>query len=312
MRNNATQYPRPVLNEYLNDFEGSKFEICNPTFDEKSDSIILHLSYELVCPGMEHFIADGYAKVLVRISCFRTSYRKVFELNAGETTDVVIDKKLVSDCIDLQGIIVAATPYNAYRLDEFNKNYFGEVPFSLRKGDVIANEPGMKIKLTTVLETVSSGVVQIAGDPSIDTLKVKYATVEETDLQYSNYITVLLPQKEYDTYRKLTQKKHLKYGIERFLQSSLILPAIVEAITLIKDEELTAEDEIEEHFVGTIWADSIVAALAKNGVDDITSTQKTAVEMANLILGDVASDAINDLMQKMTEWATIRQEEDIL
>ena len=34
--------------------------------------------------------------------------------------------------------------------------------------------------------------------------------------------------------------------------------------------------------------------------------------MANLILGDVASDAINDLMQKMTEWATIRQEEDIL
>ena len=96
------------------------------------------------------------------------------------------------------------------------------------------------------------------------------------------------------------------------MQSSLILPAIVEAITLIKDEELTAEDEIEEHFLGTIWADSIVAALAKNGVDDITSTQKTAVEMANLILGDVASDAINDLMQKMTEWATIRQEEDIL
>lgn len=312
MRNNTTQYPRPVLNEYLNDFEGSKFEICAPTFDEKADSIILHLSYELICPGMENLIADGYAKVLVRISCFRTSYRNAFELSAGEITDVVIDKKLVSDCIDVQGIIVASATYNAYRLDEFNKNYFGEVPFSLRKGDVIANEPGMKIKLTTVLETVSSGVVQIAGDPSIDSLKVKYAAVEETDPQYTNYITVLLPQKEFETYQKLTKKKHFKYGIERALQASLILPAVVEAIALIKDEELTDESEIEEHFLGTIWADSIIAALNQKGIDDIIGTQKTAVEMANLILDDVSSDAINDLMQKMTEWATIRQEEDIL
>lgn len=306
------QFPRPVLNEYLNDFEESKFEICNPTFDEKADSIILHLSYELICPGMEKFIADGYAKVIVRISCFRTSYRNSFELHADKVTDVIIDKKLISDCIDIQGIIVANALYNSYHLDEFNKNYFGDLYFSLRKGDVIANEPGIKIQLTTVLETVPSGVVQIAGDPSIDKLKVKYATVEETDPQYSNYITVLLPQKDFDTYRKLTQKKHLKYGIARFLQASLILPALVEAIARIKNEELTDEDENEEHYLGTIWADSIIDALAKNAIDDITGTQKSDVEMANLVLGDVASDAINELMQKMTDWATIRQEEDIL
>jgi len=34
--------------------------------------------------------------------------------------------------------------------------------------------------------------------------------------------------------------------------------------------------------------------------------------MANLILGDVTADSISDLMQKMNDWSTIRQEEDIL
>ena len=312
MRNNTTQYPRPVLNEYLKDFEGSKFEICDPTFEEKLDSIILHLSYELVCPGMEALISDGYAKVIVRLTCFRTSYRDVFELRAGEETEVIINKKLVTDSIDIQGIIVATQAYNGYRLNEFNKNYFGDIPFTLRKGDVVANEPGMKIKLNTVLEKTAAGVVQIAGDPTIEVMKTRYATLEEDEPLYSNYITVLLPQKEFDTYKKLTKKKHLKYGIERFLQSSLIFPAIVEAITLIKDEELSDPEDIENHYLGTVWANSLIAALAKNGIEDITSTQKTSVELANLILGDVTSDSINDLMQKMTDWSTIRQEEDIL
>lgn len=312
MRNNTTQYPRPVLNEYLKDFEGSKFELRDPTFEEKDDSIILHLAYELVCPGLEKFIADGYAKVVVRLTCFRTSYRNAFELKQGEITDVAINKKMVVDSIDVQGIIVATQAYSGYKLDEFNKNYFGDVHFKLRKGDVIANEPGVKVKLNTVPETIPAGVVQIAADPSLDCLKVKYASINETDPQFTNYITVLLPQKEFDVYKNLIKKKHLKYGIERFLQASLIFPVVVEAITLIKSEELCEQEEDEEQYRGTVWAESLTDALAKKGIEDIAETQKTAVEMANLILGDVATDSINDLMQKMTDWSTIRQEEDIL
>jgi len=60
-----------------------------------------------------------------------------------------------------------------------------------------------------------------------------------------------------------------------------------------------------------LWADSIMSALEKHGINDILSTEKTCVELANIILGDVSSDAINDLMEKMSAWSTIRQEEDI-
>ena len=52
MRNKTTEYPRPVLNEYLRDFVESRFEICDPIIEETSSHLVLHLAYELVCPGL--------------------------------------------------------------------------------------------------------------------------------------------------------------------------------------------------------------------------------------------------------------------
>jgi hypothetical protein len=123
---------------------------------------------------------------------------------------------------------------------------------------------------------------------------------------------VWLPDKEYSLYSSLTNKRHLKFGIERFLHASLFLPAIVDAISLLKREEELDESDIEVHYVGTIWANSILEALKKNGVEELSTTTKTNVELANLILGDVVSDALNDLMKKMNDWSKPRHEEDIL
>ena len=312
MRNKTTEYPRPVLNEYLRDFVESRFEICDPIIEETSSHLILYLSYELVCPGLEKLIADGYAKVLVRITCNRTFYREVMDLKPGETAEVKIEKRKVTESLYIQGIIVSTQSFSNYKLEEFNKRYFGNVPFNIRKGDVLANEPGLDIKLNTILEKNAAGIVQIGVDPTISSMKVTYGSLEETDPKLTNYIVVWLPDKEYALYSSLTNKRHLKFGIERFLHASLFLPAVVEAISLLKREEELDESEVEVHYIGTIWANSILDALKKNGVEELLSTTKTDVELANLILGDVVSDALNDLMKKMNDWSKPRHEEDIL
>ena len=312
MRNKTTEYPRPVLNEYLRDFVESRFEICDPIIEETSSHLILHLSYELVCPGLEKLIEDGYAKVLVRITCNRTFYREVMDLKPGETAEVKIEKRKVTESLYIQGIIVSTQSFSNYKLEEFNKRYFGNVPFNIRKGDVLANEPGLDIKLNTILEKNAAGIVQIGVDPTISSMKVTYGSLEETDPKLTNYIVVWLPDKEYALYSSLTNKRHLKFGIERFLHASLFLPAVVEAISLLKREEELDESEVEVHYIGTIWANSILDALKKNGVEELLSTTKTDVELANLILGDVVSDALNDLMKKMNDWSKPRHEEDIL
>ena len=312
MRNKTTEYPRPVLNEYLRDFVGSRFEICDPVIEESDDFLVFHISYELECPGLEELINQGRAKVLVRITCNRTMYRDVMSLLPGGIAEIKVDKRKVTESLYIQGMIVATEAFNNYKLDEFNKKYFGNIPFNIRKGDVLANEPGMDIKLNTILESNAAGIVQIGVDASLTSVKVTYGSMEETDPRLTDYIVVWLPEKEYKIYSDLKNKRHLKFGVERFLHASLFLPTIVEAISLIKQEEDLDEGDVEVHYIGTIWANSISNALKKNGIEDLSSTTKTNVELANIILGDVVSDSLTDLMKKMNDWSKPRHEEDIL
>jgi hypothetical protein len=219
---------------------------------------------------------------------------------------------MVSDSIDFQGVIVATQNYDSYKLAEFNQDYFDGAIFKIRKGAVLANEPGLKIKLNSVLEKNASGIVQVTGSPSITEMKVNYATVEETDPALTNYIVITLPDAEYKNYAKLRTKKHLKNGVERFLQASIILPAVTEAISILRREEMVEAEEDEPQYRGTVWADSILHALRGLGIEELASCNRSDYELANLILGNVVGDAVSNLMQKLTDWSTIRQEDESL
>ena len=141
---------------------------------------------------------------------------------------------------------------------------------------------------------------------------MNYATVEETDPALTNYIVITLPDAEYKNYAKLRTKKHLKNGVERFLQASIILPAVTEAISILRREEMIEADEDEPQYRGTVWADSILHALRGLGIEELASCNRSDYELANLILGNVVGDAVSNLMQKLTDWSTIRQEDESL
>lgn len=312
MRNKAIEYPHPVLNEYTKDFRECSFSIEIKSHGDNGKDLEFELEHSLNCPGILQMIKDGIAKMYVRIVCFRTSFRTVIELNPEENNIIRIPKKLVTDVIELETMIVAIKDYDNYNLDEFNVDYFDGMAFKISKGTVIANEPGLKIKLNTVLEKNVSGVVLVTGSPSISEMVVNYATVEETDPALCNYIVITLPDNIYKNYAKLRTKKHLKNGIERFLQCSVILPAVTEAVSILRREELIEADEEDVHYRGTVWADSIMHALANLGVEELASCNRSDYELANLILGNVVGDSVSNLMQKLTDWSTIRQEDEAL
>lgn len=311
MRNRAIEYPHPVLNEYTNDFTDCSFTINVVSYSDTGNFITLVLAYDLKCNGIRDLLDKGLAKIAIRLTCFRTSYRTMFDMELNGRSNISIPKNKVSDAIDIQATIVATQDHVTYALAEFNKNYFSNVSFSLRKGDIIANEPGLKIKLNTVLEKNMAGIVLINTDSSISDMKVNFASIEEIDPSLTDYIYITLPDEEYKNYAKLMTKKHLKNGIERFLQSAVVLPAITEAIAKLRNEEMF-EDASEPHYRGTIWADSIYAALASCGIDELATNTQSDYEIANKLLGNVVSDSISNLMHKMTEWSTIHQEDDVL
>lgn len=316
MRNKAIEYPHPVLNEYTNDFQECAFSIEVVSHSDNGNSLTFEIKCDLQCEGIVKMIKDGFAKIVLRVTCFRTSFREIFALKLDGTTIVDIPKNLVVDVLDLQAMIVSNGDYSTYALSEFNQRYFGSQQFHLSKGYVMANEPGIKIKLDTLLEKDMAGVVLVAVDPDINEIKVNYATVKEENPKLTDYIVITLPETEYTNYAKLRTKKHLKNGIERFLQSTLILPAITEAISKLRKEEYLLENIEEEDYEilykGTVWADSILKALNNSGIDDLANCTSSDYELANKILGNVAADSLNNLMQKMTEWSTVRQEDDVL
>ena len=311
MRNRAIEYPHPVLNEYTNDFVDCEFSIEVVSQGDSGSEITLELRYNLKSEGVSELLAKGVAKIVLRLTCFRTSYRRIYDLEPEDTTIISIEKKNVTDVIDLQASIVAVCDFKDYQLSDFNKNYFGTTAFTLRKGDVIANEPGIKIKLNTVLEKDMAGIVQVS-HAQISEMRVHFASIEETDPALTNYIIITLPEIEYKYYANLTKKKHLRKGIERFLQCAIVLPAITEAVAKLRREEELEDSELDCHYKGTVWADSIKSALIKLGVDDLSTSTESDYYIANRLLGNVVSDSINNLMQKMIEWSTIRQEDDVL
>lgn len=311
MRNKAVEYPHPVLNEYTNDYIDCNFAIRVLGHSDTGNTLDFDIEYSLKSSGIEKLLADKIAKIFLRITCYRTSFREIRELNVGGITKISIPKKQVTGVIDFQAIVAVTGDYDEYRLSEFNRNYFGNTIFRLRKGSVIANEPGIKITLNTVLEKNASSIVQVRSSASVSEIKVNFAKTDETDVQLTDYIVITMPEAEYLSYCKLRTKKHLKNGVDRFLQASVILPAIVEAVSLLRTEEICEEDD-NATYKGTVWAGSIYNALSSIGISDLASSNQSAYELANKILGNVARDALNNLMQKMNEWSTIKGEDEAL
>lgn len=314
MRNLAIEYPHPVLNEYTRDYLDGSFSIGVNAHTDNGSELVIELEAKLECEGLEQAIANGDAKVIIRLTCYRTSYRDTCDMNIVGPTIVRIEKKKVTDSIDVQGLIVAAKDINNFKLSEFNSDYFGDIDFKIRKGDILANEPGIKIKLNTMLEKNMAGIVQVRGDLNATSMSVHYSETTEIHPDLTDYIVITLPDMDYKNYARMMTKRHLKNGVERFVQASVILPAITEAVGRLRAEETTYSEDAEQitNYKGTIWADSIYDSLIRCGVDSLGDSQMSDYEIANMLLGNVTSDSISNLMTKLTEWSTIREEDPTL
>ena len=310
MPNKSLDYPHPVLSKYSKDYENCDFEVTpdDTSFSENGDCIEFKVSYTLTSSSLKDLVDEGKAKVILRITCFRTSYRNQIELNTPEDNLIQIEKSLISDTVDCQGFIVSQEETKAFSSDEINKQYFSDFQFAIRKADILAFEPGFKIKLDTILEKDMSGIVLVSSS-DISEMKVVYAKNDELRPEYSGYITILLPKADYNTYSKLMTRKYLKNGINKFLIASLILPAITEAISLLRADKL-CEDPDDRDYSDTVWADSLDSCIQRFEGENWFETEDNSYYLANKILGNVESDSLSNLMRKNQQWSEVPGEDE--
>lgn len=302
MRNRLLDFPHPVLSELGKDYVESSFSITLVSVDDSGNDLKVKLRYNLACDGLRNLVGMKKASVIVRTVCLKTLFRKFSILNDDET-EIIINKKDVSGTVEIEPWIVVNQDIDNFRLEEFNKDYFGMYSFNLKKGMVLAVAQGFEIKLNNIIEQNLRSIVCVTSDRERNYYHVSYPKISDSDTVDNDYITIYLPVEDYNRWRRLGSNKYKKNGVDKFLQCSIVLPVIVEALSLLKADELTEDDEKE--YLGTIWADSIYNALRKRGIHSLEDCEKSCSELANMLLNEISTVSLMELEEKMNELSMV-------
>lgn len=297
MRKSEINFPHPLLSDYSKDYSADcTFSIELGEVGETSHAFLFPFSYSITSLGLKEMIANNHAVVVVRAYCSYTSYREIFKFKSDEPLIVEIPKGSVSKKIELQGTVVAAVDNQSFSLPEHNQNFFAGTTVVIKKGNILAEFDPIQINIDdSELEKQLSSIIVIDSTTGIECLDVNYNDCED------GLIHIRMPEEEYQEYFTL-RKNYNRYGISRFLQSAVIMPALTEAISLLRMEAIQKEvdPEFEEKYGTTVWADSIYGRCEELH-RDISDHSVSAYCLANEILHFVTKDAVTELHKKAQE-----------
>lgn len=293
MRNSKINFPHPLLNEHTNDYiDDCSFELNEIAIEDISENgsqFSIPVTYSLACNGIEKLIEDGSAAVIVRVVCGATSYREIISFPSKNSMRINIPKNDVSKKIDFTSYIIAKKEISDFHVEEHNSDYFDGVSFHLNAGEIIAMSATISMNIDdSELEKQVSSIVKIDRVDTIEKMEVKYDTED-------GLIHIQFPAEQYIAYEELINQ-YSKYGILRFLQSSVMIPAISEAIMLLREEKSVTDldDEAEIVYGDTVWAESLFRRCEKLDCDLYDKTI-SAFGLADDMLASVTADAVKDL-----------------
>ncbi len=280
MSSKKWEFPHPLLAAGRDDYSHGSFDIIEGSHRTAAEAFIFSFRYDLNCPGLEEYIKNGKADVVLNVSSSAVKFRKeVCFPTDSHTVEVPIPKNDIAKSVEFTAYVVAHGD-DSFRLPEHNIEYYNGATFSLRKGDILAISSTISVLLddSQLQKPIASifNISEYTGDEEIS------ARAFFTD----GKIEVALAPK---TYRQYDLLKQCYPSLRRALSAIITLPALVNAIELMCCED----DESRQHERDR-WYLSIQTKLKKRGIDlndgDITST-----EIANIIYEDIVFDALNSI-----------------
>lgn len=285
MRNQQQEYPHPYMAEGRNDYSTGSFDVSLDERETTNENFVLKFSYTLDCPGMQEYINSGAAKIIVRVKSATTSFRKNyhFDLNNHQCI-ITIPKQAVAKSIQAQAFIVATAETNSFALPEHNQTYFHGVKFTLRKGDLLGESADFEIKLddSELQKPISSIFTIQCNDDSPESIVPVF---------YTEKITIYLSRQLYDVYFAMRRKHEFR----RYLSAVIVLPALVEALTIMQIEQQ------DKSFENLRWYRAIKTKLPSVGVTDIVDPGMPLTTVANRLLGDVSWEALFSLKETIDD-----------
>ena len=231
MRLSARSYPHPVLGN-RDDVPGAAFQAA---LEMSTDKQSVYVSAEIACSCkvLNDLLADGRATFVLHVECSNTLFRKAYEFRERQHR-ISIPADNLNDAVEVNVFVRATDCIPDYRIPEAHPDYSG-VLFDIRRGDILAIGEGQTFHIESDFDSLSriGSIMQIN-----ESLKDGDIPMEPTF--DGDKIVIFLSKNDFADYKVL---KHHKV-VRGPLTTTIVLPVLVEALHILKEEESDGMDDI--------------------------------------------------------------------
>ncbi|MBQ7031388.1 MAG: hypothetical protein IJN13_03335 [Bacilli bacterium] len=286
-----TYFPKPVLNENLDDFNKNSFKISYSikNYDKIRQKLTINVSVALENEYIKRQIKSG--KVVPLLHLEQITQRQVEQLSLSESKEVEIDllQYATNTEIEVMGILYCKESFALMDVENLNDVYrMLDKPIYFGRGDIIGYSNYIAIKLPE--DRRIGSIFNLNGDKDKilngDTLKVSLT---------NDLIDIILEEK---VHKKLVDTYRSDPYVKKLIFSSIVIPALITAYTEMFNDYPTYKEKK--------WCKSLADKIEK---EEKLKSEEIFVQSnyeldkiyhyVNIAMGDLYKDAIEFYHSKL-------------
>lgn len=229
MRLSARSYPHPVLGN-RDDIPGAAFQA---TLEMTTDRQCIYLAADVACSceTLQSLLATGRIAYVLHVECSNTLFRKAYEFRDSHYR-ISIAADNLNDAVEVNVFARATERIPGYRVPEAHPDYAGAT-FDVQRGDILAVGEGQVFHIESDFDSLSriGSIMQINESPKDGDLPMEPSFDGDK-------IVIFLCKKDFADYKVLK----LHQGVRDPLTTTIVLPVLVEALHILKEESDGIDD----------------------------------------------------------------------
>ena len=281
MLNVSINYPYPVIRPYVEDYANTIFTGELAVTPEK-DGYYIHPHFSIENEEIQDMLNEGLLTYAIQVECVSTWFRRIFVVT--NDAPLKLDPTTIHETVELTPCIIAKQMIDVFTNKDFVEEY-RSIQYSVNAGEVIGIGQKRTFDAFYQNDIIKDGtsIVNFEGSDSIKELSCDFT---------GNLITITLPTDQFDDYKDCGYNRS-KYAL---LNAILVIPAIVEAIGIICDDE--DNPNAQSGFESKSWYKTIVANLKRYAENDENKYKRLLSRpftSAEILLGNNSSSALSYL-----------------
>lgn len=286
MKVRPKHYPYPVITPF--ESENNYIFSCNLKLEEdvELDLMRFKVHYTLKNKTIQNLIDKGLAVFSLHIECPSTMKRLLLSTDR-KANEFEVSIHDLNKTVDINFFILAKKTISNYEnseLDPYSKGF----EFELEKGDLLAIGPPETLEIEKEPLIEMNSIFELVPDMS------KNAKPLSIDLSDSK-IRIQLPKENFDQLSYLHGATTAK--TDTILAAIYYIPAIVEALYLIRAAHQSRDDSWIEEIRDTAWYKSIKTRLHHIKISVDSLPEENLIGVAHEMLDDPNKKAMNHLQE---------------